>query len=392
MSPPSSSTFSSEPSGDPEHAQPSPRRRDLREAVVVSAWTLVFLVAADLAIGRLVPMPGDPGLVGSGKFQEAIHYGWSVEAKIRRALGKPGGRESHLVKLGWLGREFTPPQPPSAGPLLISCYGMSFSNDIANAMGRLDPEIRLFLRGTPGASPNHSFAAYQRDRGGGSRVVILGILASTVPYLASTTSMTRSFEVPMAYTYPRIEARSSGLAIATPPILTADDLRTWFNDPQRWGEYVHWLQTHDAYYHAFLFRESFADASVLMRMTRRAVGQRWQTSREALTHGPDGFVAGSPVLQALETMTASFAASVRRDGKIPIVLLIEDRGFGDHLSEALGPILQRDQIASLSTHTRCPDSDPRNFAPDGHFTAQAYETIARALRRLIGRLTARDRS
>lgn len=393
MSPHSSSTSSSEASGGGAAdgggiaaPPPSPRQGDLREVLIVAAWTVFFLASGDLAINRLFTLPRDPRTEPRGKLQVYFNYGWSIEAKIRRALGPTEQTTAPLMLAGWVDQEVARGRTLlEAAPddLIVSCYGMSFSNQAATAAAELDPKIRLRLFGGPAAPANHSYAIYELDRGGPSRVVILGVLASSVQGLATNNGMTWRFEGPAPFTYPLDPPLASGPGPEWPMVRTLDDLRARLADPAGWRAYVGQLQATDAFYNGFLFRHDIGDYSALVRMIRRARAQSWQSSRIDQIHTPSGFVPGSPVVASLRWIVAEFAATARRDGKRPIALLIEDRGYRDHLHRALEPILSRDSIPSLSTHTICPDTDSRNFVPDGHFTHEANARIGKTLLELI---------
>src|SRR5205823_9438639 len=88
-----------------------------------------------------------------------------------------------------------------------------------------------------------------------------------------------------------------------------------------------------------------------------------------------------------------FAGSVRRDRKVPVVLLIHTRGSSDHLFKILADTLAAHDIPFVSTHAICSPSDPTNYIPDGHFTAECNQRIARVLADVIsGRLPRRGRS
>jgi hypothetical protein len=377
----SSSTSSSE-------AAAAPRRSDLREAVFVAAWMALFLVAGDLAINRLFPPPRGPKVEPTGPLRIYFNYGWSIEAKLRRAIGPTDETSAPLMLAGWVDRELEEPRPiPEGMPdeRVLSVYGMSFSNQIAEAMRELDPRWQLRLFGGPSAPPNHSYAIYERDRGGRSKVVILGVLASSVQGLVTNNGATWRFEGPAPFTYPRYFSGATGLVAEWPMVRTLAEMRARLADPAAWDEYAAQLRTTDAFYNTFLFRHDAGDYSAFVRMIRRAAAQSWQSSGVARIHGPSGFVPDSPAVPSLRGIVAAFAADARRDGKRPIALLIEDRGYRDHLTRILEPILERDAVPFVSTHTICPDTDPRNFIADGHFTPEGNTKIARALLDVIGR-------
>ena len=97
------------------------------------------------------------------------------------------------------------------------------------------------------------------------------------------------------------------------------------------------------------------------------------------THATDYEV---PVLQA---MVSDFAKTAVQDGKFPIVLLINDRGYADHLFQAVAPTLKAASIPYVSTHSIAPVTDPTNFVKDGHFTDAVNKKLATAMLELINR-------
>jgi len=268
---------------------------------------------------------------------------------------------------------------------VASFYGMSFSNDVAKLVGEAEPRLALRLFGGPAAPANHSYALYSADRGGKSEVVVLGILASSVQGVVTNNGMTWRFESPAPFTYPRYLVGPSGVEARWPMARTLDDVRALLKDPGRWEAYLAQLHATDDFYEPFLFRHDLSDSSTIVRMARRAVAQRRQAAHAARTHVPSGFVEGSPAVESLRGIVAAFAADARRDGKLPIVLLIQDQGYADHLYRTLEAVLRDGQIPHLSTHTICPAGDRRNFIGDGHFTEPANRKIAAAFLELLRR-------
>jgi hypothetical protein len=383
MHPHSSSTSSSEPGGaGGGEARPAPRGRDLREAIVVAAWTLLFLATGDIAVNRLFPRSRDPRTPPRSQLHTYFNYGWSIESKLRWAIGPTDQTSASLMTAGWVDREVARvnAEPKAApGDLDVSFYGMSFSAQIGEAMAKLDHGIHTRLLGGPSASANHSYAIYQVDRGGPSQVVVLAVLASTVQGLVTNNGATWMFEGPAPFTYPRYMPTEAGLVTEWPMVRTLDEYRARLADPAGWDAFVAQLRETDGFYNGFLFRHDIGDYSAIVRMVRRAVAQRWQTTRAAQVHGPSGYNPDSPAVASLRGVVAAFAADARRDGKRPVVLLLENMGYRDHLERILEPVLDRDQIAFLSTHPIAPDTDVRNFVADGHFTPEANARIARAL-------------
>lgn len=352
---------------------------DLRDAAIVAAWALLFLAAADVAVDRLYALPADRMAEPKGRLQVFFNLGRSVEAKLRRGVGPTDATTTPLMSSGWI----EPPRPEAAPPPgvdLVMFYGMSYTSHVANAMSGLDPKrFRVGMRAAPNAPTSRSYAVYRIDRGGPARVVVLGVLGSNVHALAGYSSLTWGFDYPAPYSYPRYFPGPSGLESEEPLVRTLGDLRARLAEPDAWEQYVAQIRATDPFYNRFAFRSDVGDRSALARLVRRAVAHRDYAARLARIHGPDGFAEESPVVASLRAIVAAFAADVRRDGKLPVLLLIENQGYRDHVTRALAPVLARDRIPHLGTHAICPDTDPRNFAPDGHFNGRANLAIARAL-------------
>ncbi len=109
MHPHSSSTSSSEAAagtaGEPpggDEAPPSPPRNDLREALIVAAWMVLFLAAADVAVNRLFRLPRDPRTEPKSQLAAYFNYGWSIESKLRRLIGPTDETSAPLMTAGWV--------------------------------------------------------------------------------------------------------------------------------------------------------------------------------------------------------------------------------------------------------------------------------------------------
>ena len=88
------------------------------------------------------------------------------------------------------------------------------------------------------------------------------------------------------------------------------------------------LATHDCFYAPRVFQADIFDHSVLARMIRRAWGQRVLRARTAALRAADGFSGAPDIAPVLRAMLIDFANKARAAGERPIVILIEDRGYG----------------------------------------------------------------
>jgi len=200
--------------------------------------------------------------------------------------------------------------------------------------------------------------------------------------------MTWQFEAPAPYTYPRYFVEEGKLKAIWPKLLSLAQLRAALQDKQQWNAYVTQLREYDQFFNSFLFKRNLLDRSVIVRLIRRAWAQRYQMMITNQSHGPAGFNSKLeiPVLRAI---VAKFAATARGDGKMPIVLILNDRGYDDHLFQALKPTLENASIPYVSTHNIAPATDLRNFIGDGHFTPSVNKLIAEAALKLLNKHFAR---
>jgi hypothetical protein len=139
------------------------------------------------------------------------------------------------------------------------------------------------------------------------------------------------------------------------------------------------LAKHDAFYAPMIVDSDILDYTVLGRMVRRALGQRLLRDRtSALLAGGD--FAGAPDIPPLvRALLLDFAEKARAAGSRPMVILIEDRGYGGVLSKMLVPVLAAKQIEFISTSAVAASNDPANFIADGHFKPEINRALARTL-------------
>ncbi len=359
----------------------------IRKAIVTGLWILFFLVVFDVLINFLFPYPSNPRVTSPGQLKVYFEYGRSVEGKLSRMVGPTDESSSPLAVVGWLDpklwKNLKLPTRAPGDNLLVAIYGMSFSNQVGEAMKAINSKITLREIAGPAGPPNYSFAAYTLDRGKHQAdVVILGLLASSVKALRTMNGMTWQFEGPAPYTYPRYFLEDGKLKATWPKILSLAQLRAALQHQQQWDAFVNQLQEHDQFFNSFLFKRNLLDNSVIVRLVRRAWAQRHQMMMTNQIHSSAGFNTELeiPVLRAI---VADFAATARGDGKIPIVLVFNDQGYDDHLFQALKPTLENASIPYVSTHNIAPATDIKNFVADGHFVESANKLIAAAVLKLL---------
>jgi hypothetical protein len=152
----------------------------------------------------------------------------------------------------------------------------------------------------------------------------------------------------------------------------------------KWRTFLDELASHDAFYAPAVFQADIFDHSVLARMIRRAWGQRVNRVRTTALRR-DGFSGAPDTAPVLCAMLLDFANRARAAGEHPIVILIEDHGYGDTLSAIAAPALRANHIDFVATSTMVSPDDSGNFCCGGHFIPAANEKIARAVLDLLTR-------
>lgn len=352
----------------------------VRETLKVLLGFALATLLLDLAIGWIWRTPSDPH-VEPTQLQRYFEYGRSVEGKLRAQVGADDAHTVPIMGAAWIDtpRAFGPAAPSAPDKLLVAGYGQSFTQRVLRAAERQDRQIELRLLEGPATPLSHSFKQYQQDRKSHSAtVVVIGVLASTLPQLVTMTTMTWAFESPAPFTYPRYSLVEGQLREIDPIVSSLDDLRLALADPVRWQAFRDQLQQYDEAFDPFVFDASTLDHSVLGRLARRALCQRHQ---QRFTHrfvDAQGFTNRDGILDLATALLAEFADSARADGRLPIVLLIADRGYNDYLYRALGPALASRGIPFITSHEVAPANDLRTFLPDGHFRRDLDDRLGAA--------------
>jgi hypothetical protein len=358
------------------------RRRFLATLV----WTIISIAILDVTIGLIFRSPPEPQAIPT-TMQFYFDYGRSIEGKLRRMVGATVAQDAPIIVAGWIAHDCSRSISIPAGKLGIEIYGNSFTLNIAGAMEKLDPRLAMEHFGGPGAPPSHSYACFLlRNQTEQTRapIQIFGVLASSLRRMVTISGLTTTFELPQPFTYPRYTIRSDGhLTPHQASIRSPEDLHAALADRVKWRAFVGELAAMDAFYAPEMMDANIADHSVLLRMVRRAWGQRLLRDRTASLHPETGFDGAPEIASVLRAILVDFADRARASGQRPIVVLFEDRGYGGVLSTMLAAELEKNHIGFVATGRVVDTDDPHNFVPDGHFTPAAFSEIARAALRLV---------
>jgi hypothetical protein len=345
-------------------------------------WTIAALAVLDVAIGLAFRMPQGNAAAPSS-MQRYFDYGTSTGTKLRRMVGPTERDDAFNMRIGWLPAECGKRPEPATGQIGVDVYGSSFSEHIAHLLQELEPTLHVENFFGPQAPTSWSYTCFrQRDDADQSKAkfVTIGVLGSALRRMLTQTGSTTSFENPQPFTYPRYSvSREGGLVAAWPTIRSQADLRAALADDGKWRAFRAGLSRHDRFYSPLLFSGAWADASVTLRMIRRAYGQHEIRKLTDDMRARDGFSGAPEMKRALEAMIQDIGQRTRARVKIPIFVLFEDRGFGTTLTDTFAPMLAARGIPYVASSALASSDNPANFISDGHFTPEVERKIAMAV-------------
>ena len=349
---------------------------------------MFFAILFDVMINNIfaLPYPYKTGVQLANYFE----YGRSVEGKVVRIIADFESKSNDLAKAKWfISKEENP--GPSVGRVTgrnVYVFGMSFSRHIGEVLAEIDPSLNIRFFDGPASPLNHSYAYYEftrpHEKG---EVVIIGILASSLPFLSTMTHMTPSFESPWPNFYPRYRIDHNDQIVKDEiNIKSFAELQSVMNDAEAWNETKKVLARNDSFYDPVIFEKDLLDYSVYFRLVKRAWGQRSFTHNYNRYHDLNGFKNEDRLIELAQRLVAGFAESVRADGAIPYLILFNDRGYDDHLYQALKPILASKNVPYYSTHQDFPATNLANFVSDGHFKPEINSEMAKEIYRQLTKL------
>jgi hypothetical protein len=366
------------------------KRKLLFETLSVLAWIFVGLVAIDVAINLLLPYPQDPQNLKPSPLQLYFDYGRSVEGKLNRMtrIDDPG-KSAPMTKFGWYGsdRLWKYPETRERDNLRrVSIYGMSHAKRLALALARVTKDTAIRAITAPGATANWAYGAFLRDRGRhNSDIEVLTLMSRNLPMVTAVSPATWNQDAPKPYTADRYYLTPEGLTAVPPLFETFEGYVSSKADPRKWAAYRAHLAEHDPFYSPFLFNESILDQSAIVRLLRRAYGQRLNRIKRMNTLDHQGYNPQSEGIRLAHELVKVFAEQVREDGAEPVIFLVNNLGHADILYRAIKPVLVAHNIACLSSHTVASPNDPRLYLPDSHFIPSIDDELARRLHQMYNR-------
>lgn len=354
----------------------------MRKTITVLALTLEFLVAFDLAVAGVLRWA--EGVGRAGALITYFEYGRSVPGKLARWQAQPG-TPGNLFETAWRPEALVASaadfadEAPEAGPVIRS-YGLSFVNNILLAAADQDPALILDLHAGPGAPPNYTYAFFEDDRAARREgdVVVFGILSSSVPAMASLSNRSWVFEQPAPVTYPIYRPDGAGLRRIDPVVAGLSDQQTLSEDRDLAQAWTAQLAREDAFYSPVTFGVRWADHSPFLRLARRSLADTYIRDQKARV------LEEYPYETVLIRMIETFAATVRADGQVPIVMLIQTRNPRDpDLLSLAQPVLEAADIPYFATAEHADPSQGDLFLPDGHYRPDIDAGFAEVFRAMM---------
>lgn len=355
-----------------------------RRALSLLLWIIAGLVCIDASVGLAFAFPSDPKTLDPPRLALFFDYGRSTEGRLRRMVRADPAATAPITLSGWYEPLTAVERKPKPNASKITIYGMSHAVRLADALDHVSPSLQVRSVGAPGATTNWSYGAFSRDTGNrDSKVVVLAIMSSTLSTITTMSPMTWNSTYPMPYTQDRFLLNGDRLSVVRSPYNNFPDFVKTFQDPQRWTAALDLFAKYDPRYDPLLFRATVLDHSVIVRMLRRAYGQKVDREERGKVLDARHFDRDSEQLRIANAIVVDFAAGARRRGQIPVIYIVNNMGYSDQLFRALEGSLRTHAIPALNSAAIVPPSNPRNYLPDSHFTDENDDRLARELERIV---------
>jgi len=309
-----------------------------------------------------------------------FEYGRSTDGQLARMTRRDPSKTAPITLAGWYDPIVAEESQEPHDVPIITFYGMSHAVQLAHALGRVTRAYKARAVGAPGATGNWAYGAYLRDRGGHkSTAVVLALMSANLPMITTMTPMTWNIGFPMPYTADRFYAQGDELRVVRPPYDSFKGYTEAFEDPVKWAAVCAAFAQNDTMYDRFIRTASIFDHSSLVRLIRRAYGQRLARNAGRGVLDQTGFNPDSEQVRVARAIVANFARQARFDGMIPVIYLVNNFGYSNYLYQALESTLIQGGIPFVSSDRVASPSDPRSYLPNSHFVDSVDDKLAQTL-------------
>jgi len=359
-------------------------RRLTSRVFYTALWVCAWLAVIDVTINLVFAYPRDPKNTTPGGLRLYFDYGRSVEGKLIRETRGDAKETAPITLAGWYDPLVVGEPAADPGKEIVTIYGMSHAMRLGQALDRTSNRFVARTIGAPGATPNWSYGAYLRDRGGNkSKAVVLAFLSANLAAITTMSSMTWGIDLPNPYTSDRFLVKDGELTVVHPPYTSFDGYVAALADPNKWTAAKSVFAQYDTMYNDFLISRSMFDQSALFRLIRRAYGQRYFREKRKEALDQSGFAPDSEQVKVAQAIVHDFAVNARRAGIVPVIFIANNFGYSDFLFQALEPTLKTDKIPYLNSADVVLPDDPRGYLSDSHFTDENDNKLSRELEKII---------
>ena len=121
----------------------------------------------------------------------------------------------------------------------------------------------------------------------------------------------------------------------------------------------------------------------MVRLLRRGWRQRQDLEARRNTISSTGFDPDSDTIKVANKIVSQFARDAREQGLVPVIYVVNSRGYSDFMFRALEKTLRSENIPYVSTFDFADSGDPRNYLPDAHFVDEKDREFAGELERVV---------
>lgn len=376
----------------PGSAIPPPRsaRRWARPValLIVAIATAEILSALLIAVAnRVLVSPIERTRTFYARQQDAVTRFLAGERDIWIFDSTLGWRTTASLRLGQRGSY---PEAPRPGLIRVMAFGNSFVRgaDVSPAeawlsqLERRFPALEVLNYGVAAFGTDQSLLQYRsegRDRHG--RIVLIGIAPDNLRRAVNVYRRFLSNGPPL--TKPRFVFDAQGRLVLRPnPLHALVDMRRLADTPQVVREFGRW----DQWYDPMIFEDPLYDWSATIRLLTAFVGRiRMAVSSDRLErHGVVNPESAAYRLE--EAIVEQFVAEVRRDGGIPVIVILPDRkSVGREIAGKPGMLAPleddlRDEGAKVLDLTDVLVPAAKELGSKGVFTAGLHYTPAAGAR------------
>ena len=195
--------------------------------------------------------------------------------------------------------------------------------------------------------------------------------------------MLNYFDNPFPYTADRFVDDGGAIKVIKPPYESFEEYCETISDRQKWNSAIREMSRGDASYSSVMFRRDVFDYSSIARLLRRAYGQQLTKTVRTASLSKSGYREDSEQVLVARRIIKHFAIAARARGIKPVIFVVNNFGYSDHLYRALKVTLDAENIANLNSCPAIAPADARGYLPDSHFTIEGDEKLALALRKIL---------